>query len=49
MESGYGDVLNKTRTSEAPYVSVCPVDFQDGLQGPMLEFVTKAAREAGLL
>ena len=49
MESGYGDILNKTRTSEVPYISVCPVNLQECLQGPMLEFVTKAAKEAGLL
>lgn len=48
-ETGYSDVLNKTKVSEVPYISTCSVNLQECLQGPMLEFVTKAAREAGLL
>ena len=48
-ESGYGDVLNKTKTLEVPYNVVCPVNLQECFQGPMLEYVIKVAREAGLL
>ena len=48
-ESGYGDVLNKTKTSEVPYISAYSVNLQEGMQGPMLEFVAKVAKEAGVL
>ena len=48
-ETGYSDILNKTRTTEVPHIAVCSVNFQECLQSPMLECVTKAAKEAGLL
>ena len=48
-ESGYGDVLNKTKTLEVPYGLVGSVNLQESVQGPMLDFVTKIAGEAGLL
>lgn len=48
-ESGYKDVLEKTRSTELPYISVQPAHLEECLTGPLMELVSKAAREAGLV
>lgn len=48
-ESGYGDILEKTRQPEVPHISVVSVKPEACMQGPMAEVVAQAAREAGLL
>lgn len=48
-ESGYGDILDKTRKSELPHIAVLSVNPEDCMQEPVAAFVVQAAREAGLL
>lgn len=48
-ESGYSDVLDKTRRSELPQVTLLPAHLEEYMPGPMTELVTQAAKEAGLL
>ena len=48
-ESGYRDILDKTRRPEVPHVAVVPANMEDCSPGPLMELVSKAAREAGIL
>ncbi len=48
-ESGYQDVLEKTKSPEVPYVSEVSVHLEECLPGPMMDVVSKAAKEAGLV
>ena len=48
-ESGYTDILDKTRKSELPHIAQLPSDLEDCTYGPLTELVAQAAREAGLL
>lgn len=48
-ESGYEDILNKTRKSELPRITGASVNPEECTQGPMAELVMQAAGEAGLL
>lgn len=49
IESGYGDVLEKTRKLEMPHMAVYLGSPEGYIQGPMAELVEEAAREAGIL
>ena len=48
-ESGYQDVLEKTKSPEVPYTSEVAVQLEECLPGPMMDVVSKAAKEAGLV
>ena len=48
-ESGYKDILEKTQSTEFPYVSEISAYLEDYHSGPLQEFVLQVAKEAGLL
>ena len=48
-ESGYMDILDKTRRTELPHIALLPADLEMGISEPLIEVVSQAAREAGLL
>ncbi|MBQ8039422.1 MAG: hypothetical protein IJ274_06080 [Lachnospiraceae bacterium] len=48
-ESGYRDILDKTRSPEVPHIAILPSNLEDCPPGPLMELVSKAAREAGIL
>lgn len=48
-ESGYQDILEKTKSPELPYLSEVPMQLEECMPGPMLDLVSKAAKEAGLV
>lgn len=48
-ETGFRDVIDKTRKLEVPQISVPSLNLEGVTQGPFTEFVERAAKEAGIL